>query len=41
MAICSGGGRLVGCSGWRVIGRGSAGDDVALWQLVVAAVQQC
>ena len=41
MAICSGGGGVVGRSGWWVIGRGSAGDDGALWQLVVAAVQRC
>ena len=41
MAIFSGGGGVVGHSGWWVIGRVSDGDDGALWQLVVAAVQWC
>ena len=32
---------MVGCSGWWVIGKCSDGDDGALWQLIVAAVQRC
>ena len=32
---------MVGGSGWWVIGRGSGGDDGALWQLAVAVVQRC
>ncbi len=40
MAIFSGGGKVVSRSGWWVTGRGSAGDDGALCQLVVAAMQR-
>ena len=33
--------RVVGGSGWWMMGRGNTGDDGAMLQLAVAAVQRC